>query len=261
MQLAPAPAPAGQQEFFHDSSTFKKTTFPFSRGGRNSQAREALSFGVVECPCCRKTHVFYVHHPFVGSLRSHPHWHWIFPLCPDSCSREGAVFWSRGEAAAPRPRASPGLFLEQRRLAAADYYARKQPEVSRRWNTSNITVSPSLTPIIYFFRNCRLLQFYISQVTCKIYIHKTLPGGGFLQGHGSLASLSSTTPTICAGTRRGAGTAAPQPAGRSGQGLLLSSSPAPSGFKAAKPQNTPQKTPQNQAAALGAGRAQSPAQG
>lgn len=40
-------------------------------------------------------------------------------------------------------------------------------------NTSNITVSPCLTRTIYFFRNCRLVWFYISQVTRKIYIYKS----------------------------------------------------------------------------------------
>lgn len=37
VQLAPAPAPGGQQESFHDSSISKITTSPFSRGGGTSR--------------------------------------------------------------------------------------------------------------------------------------------------------------------------------------------------------------------------------
>lgn len=145
------------------------------------------------------TPIFYIYQPFVGSVGSHPCWHWSFSFCPVSCGGEGAVCRGRGEAGCPQPhRASPGIagFLAQGRLAAA--LGRLLCQKARR----------CVTYIAYIKHYCHTMPHtnrvsFISLATAdwssfifrrspvKYISIKVLQEAGFLRGHGSLSSLCS----------------------------------------------------------------------
>lgn len=157
MQLAPAPAPGGQQESFHDSSVSRITPACSPAVRRGSWAGGAACFtmlsGLLSVPTAEQCTFFMciksggVHwHPTHTSMRFS-----LSMLFHVAGEPPRAALGGRGKEAVPNPTKHPPGFPAFSVMKARGssgqiaYFARKHADVSRILSTSNVTVSPGLT--------------------------------------------------------------------------------------------------------------------
>lgn len=225
VQLAPAPAPGGQQESFHDSSVSRITPACSPAVRRGSRAGEAACFttlsGLLSVPTTEQC-TFFLCVSNLGvftGIPPTPAWAFLFQCCFVWRGSPHELFWgAEGRRLYQTPLSIPQAFLllVSWRLVAAVGRLLILPENMLTchiyWaHQMLLSHQASREPcIIYFFRNHRLIWFYISQVTSKICIYKSVTGARTPAG---TWQHTATSPSAL-GLSLVPGTAVPSPAVR-----------------------------------------------